>query len=466
MRFQRLQSFRWRLMAAMLIVFGLGLGASAIFSYGEAYGTLKDLRKRTLQGQAQELLAALRFRADGGVEVALPAEWEKAYHRLDKSFAYSVYDANKRVVALSPNIATPLPLVDRAELDRLQILGPERLAVLAVDAPEGHTVVVARGHPDQEALAESLINENFEHLFVVVPFILISLPLLWYISRWSLRPLERASLDAQSIGPADLSTRLSVDGLPDEVRPLVDAVNGALDRLAHACEAERRLTADAAHQLRTPVTVLDLRLQRARIGGRIEWPIIEREMAQLKHLIDRLMDLARRDNVAQPVDASDRPQSINLARIVRECAATVLPVAEKEDRSLIVEAPDVVPFHGRADDLRDMVHNLLDNALVHGSGTVRVAVRYEASGRRQEIVIEVADEGMGVPETLKETVFERFRKGPLSQGAGLGLAIVRQVARGHGGDVGFLSEPGGRARVVLPAIQDFEDQTHLHSAAE
>jgi two-component system, OmpR family, sensor histidine kinase TctE len=452
MRLQRLQSLRWRLMAAMLIVLGLGLGASALFSYGEAYGTLKDLRKRTLQGQAQELLAALRFRGDGGVEVVLPAEWEKAYQRLDKSFAYSVYDANKRVVAVSPNIANPLPLVGRAESDRLQILGPERLAVLAVDAREGHTVVVARGHPDQEALAESLIDENFEHLFVVVPFILISLPLLWFISRWSLRPLERASLEAQSIGPVDLSTRLSVDGLPDEVRPLVDAVNGALDRLAHACEAERRLTADAAHQLRTPITVLDLRLQRARIGGRIEWATIEREMGQLKHLIDRLMDLARRDNVAQAVASG--PQTINLARIVRECAATVLPVAEKEDRSLIVEVPDVVPFLGRADDLRDMVHNLLDNALVHGSGAVRVAVRHETSDRGQEIVIEVADEGVGVPEELKETVFERFRKGQYSQGTGLGLAIVRQVARGHRGDVGFLAESGCHARVVLPATQD------------
>jgi two-component system, OmpR family, sensor histidine kinase TctE len=460
---KRIDSLRWRLLVALLLVFGLGVGVSAIFSYGEAYGTLKELSKRTLQGQARELLAALRFKADGGVEVVLPVEWKNAYQRLDRSFAYSVYDANSRVVALSPNIAIPLPLVGPAESDRLQMLGPERLALLAVGAPAGHTVVVARGNPDQEALAESLIDENFEHLFVVIPFILLSLPLLWLISRWSLRPLARASLEAQSIGPADLSTRLSVDGLPDEVRPLVDAVNGALDRLAHACEAERRLTADAAHQLRTPVTVLDLRLQRARIGGRIEWPTIEREMGQLKHLIDRLMDLARRDNIAHGLDASAGSQSINLARIVRECAATVSPVAEKEDRSLIVEAPDVVPFYGRADDLRDMVHNLLDNALVHGSGTVRVAVRRETSCRGQEIVIEVTDEGMGVPAAIKETVFERFRKGQLSQGTGLGLAIVRQVARGHGGDVGFLPEPGCHARVVLPTIQDFEDQAHLRA---
>jgi signal transduction histidine kinase len=461
----RLNSLRWRLTVALLLVFGLGLGVSAIFSYGEAYGTLKELRKRTLQGQARELLAGLRFKADGGAEVTLPTEWKNAYQRLGTSFAYSVYDANRRVVALSPNIAVPLPLVDPAETDRLQIIGPERLALLAVGAPEGHTVVVARGHPDQEALAESLIDENFEHLFVVVPFILLSLPLLWQISRWSLRPLARASLEAQSIGPADLSTRLSVDGLPDEVRPLVDAVNGALDRLAHAYEAERRLTADAAHQLRTPITVLDLRLQRARLGDWIDWPTIEREMAQLRRLIDRLMGLARRDNVAQAMDAPAGPQTINLARIVRESAAIVLPIAEKEDRSVIVEAPDMVPFHGHADDLRDMVHNLLDNALVHGRGAVRVVVRHETSGCGQEVVVEVADEGTGMPDALKEAMFERFRKGPTSPGAGLGLAIVRQVARAHGGEVGFLSGHGCRLRVVLPTAQGLQDRT-LQSAAE
>jgi two-component system, OmpR family, sensor histidine kinase TctE len=462
----RLHSLRWRLMVALLLVFGAGFAVSAIFSYGEAFGTLKELRKRTIQGQAEELLAALRFTADGATKIASSPEWEKAYRSSDKAFTYSVYDATGRTVAMSPNLATPLPLVSPAELDRLQILGPEQLALLGVSAPGGYTVVVARGRSDQEALAESLIEENFEHLFVIVPFILISLPVLWLISRWSLRPLARSSLEAQSIGPADLSTRLSVDGLPDEVRPLVDAVNGALDRLAHAYEAERRLTADAAHQLRTPITVLDLRLQRARLGGRIDWPTVEQEMAQLRHLIDRLMDLARRDGAAQAVEAPFGPQTINLARIVREAAAAILPIAEKQNRSVVVEAPDALPFCGHADDLRNMVHNLLDNALVHGSGTVRAAVRHEGSDRGQAIVIEVADEGMGVPEAHKEAMFERFCKGPTSQGAGLGLAIVRQVARGHGGDVSFLSEPGCHVRVVLPAVQGFQDQTHLQSAAE
>ncbi len=82
----RLHSLRWRLMAAMLIVLGLGFGASALFSYGETYGTLKELRKRTLQDQARELVEAMRFTRDGRVEVALPQDWENAYRSPDQSF--------------------------------------------------------------------------------------------------------------------------------------------------------------------------------------------------------------------------------------------------------------------------------------------------------------------------------------------------------------------------------------------
>src|SRR3546814_18082385 len=87
--------------------------------------------------------------------------------------------------------------------------------------------------------------------------------------------------------------RLTADGLPGEIRPLVDAVNGALDRLADAYAAERRLTADAAHELRTPLAVLSLRLQRARLDGAIDWPAIEREMARMGRLVGQTLALAR-----------------------------------------------------------------------------------------------------------------------------------------------------------------------------
>jgi two-component system, OmpR family, sensor histidine kinase TctE len=117
---------------------------------------------------------------------------------------------------------------------------------------------------------------------------------------------------------------------------------------------------------------------------------------------------------------------------------------------LEVDVPDVMPCRGRPDDLRDMVRNLLDNALIHGRGTVRVRLRPETDGPARGVVIEVSDEGPGVPRGMEETVFDRFRKlSADAPGSGLGLAIVRQVARSHGGDVRF-ARNAGRVEILLP----------------
>ena len=143
---------------------------------------------------------------------------------------------------------------------------------------------------------------------------------------------------------------------------------------------------------------------------------------------------------------------LNLARVVREAAALVLPLAEQAGRQVEVDAPDVVSINGRADDLRDMVINLLDNALVHGQGAVHISVRSGAKLDRKTVFVEVSDQGAGVPNALREELFDRFRKGEqASPGAGLGLAIVRQVARSHGGDARFLAGPVCSVQVSLPA---------------
>lgn len=460
----RAHSLRWRLTSVLLLIFVLGLGASALFSYVEAYGTLKELHKRTLQGQASELLARLRVTADGHVTIALPPEWEKAYRQRDgtgSTFAYTLYDAAGRPIALSPNLDAPLPLLNtfgRGNLGRVQVIGPDDRAVLAVAAPDGYSLVVLRKQADREALAESLIAENSEHLFVLVPFILASLPLIWQISMWSLRPLARVSREAAAVGPDNPNARLSIDGLPDEIRPLVDAVNGALARLAGAYEGVRRLTADAAHELRTPIAVLDLRLQKARLDGHLDWPTLIREMAQLRRLVDQLLVLARKEN-ALPTAAAER-QLINLSRTVREAAAVVLPLADDLGREIEVDLPDdPVVVQGQADDLRDMLRNLIDNGLIHGMGTVRVSLRRsegETAMSLGRIVVEVGDQGAGVPETLREAVFDRFHKAnPASQGAGLGLSIVREVVRAHSGEISLVQTPDGFCvRIVLPAADN------------
>jgi two-component system, OmpR family, sensor histidine kinase TctE len=119
---------------------------------------------------------------------------------------------------------------------------------------------------------------------------------------------------------------------------------------------------------------------------------------------------------------------------------------------LEVEAPDVAPVFGRPDDLRDAVRNLLDNALTHGEGAVRVTAREEREGDGQRIVVEVWDQGPGIPEELREVVFDRFRKASsTSPGAGLGLAIVRHVVQAHGGEVRVETCAGRRVRISLPS---------------
>ena len=316
----------------------------------------------------------------------------------------------------------------------MEFRGPTAQMVMVARAPRGGILVVARGQVDSEALAESMLEESVEPMYLLIPSGIVALATIWLVGSWSLRPLERASREAAAVGPANPTARVSIDGLPDEVLPLVAAVNGAMDRLSQAYEAERRLTADAAHELRTPLAVLDLRLQRAQLEGGIDWSAIRRDFEHLHRVVAQLLDLARMESAAY---ALPDPQPVNLPRIVREATAMVLPLADDAGREIeiAIDAGSPISIMGYAADLRNMVRNLLDNALSHGKG--KITVRLTAPARidaDQPLVLQVTDEGGGVPEELRDSVFDRFRKGKTSStGAGLGLAIVRHVARVHGG---------------------------------
>ena len=137
----------------------------------------------------------------------------------------------------------------------------------------------------------------------------------------------------------------------------------------------------------------------------------------------------------------------------------LLPMAEEKGREITVDARDELMVFGSSDNLRDMLRNLLENALFHGAGSIGVTLRIGTSsdGGDNSVVMEVMDEGLGVPPAKRELVFERFRKaGQSSPGAGLGLAIVREVVRMHGGTVSFVPVSSGCCvRVVLPRAAAF-----------
>ncbi|HEX3845682.1 MAG TPA: HAMP domain-containing sensor histidine kinase [Steroidobacteraceae bacterium] len=448
-------SLRLRLLGAMLAVFVLGFGASLLAYRSEVYKITRDLRERTLENQAHELLDGVHAGADGSLQVNLPADWQQAYGNPSRQFVYTVFDDAHRPLAWSANLPAPLPYIpghSHRKLGPIEFIGAgaARRAVIVARGPRHLTVLVGRSGMDSDELVDSLFQEGSEQLTVIVPFALLAIALIWLISWWSLRPVARASREAARVGPQHPDLRICAGGLPREVQPLVEAANGALDRLSRAYATERRLTTDAAHELRTPLAVLNLRLQRARLTGNTDWDAVERELAQMGRLVDQLLDLARKESLARERRAEQHPV-INLSRIVREAAAAVLPLAEARDRELAVEAPDSVPVRGDSDDLRDMVRNLLENAILHGRG--KVSARIEDPGKGSDRVeIAVADAGPGIPAGQEESVFQRFRRlNAETPGSGLGLAIVRHVARSHGGDARFL--PGvGCVMVSLPAL--------------
>ena len=292
-------------------------------------------------------------------------------------------------------------------------------------------------------LAHMLDIEPVQDGLVLGGFAVAVLLLIWVVSAWSLRPLARASAEAAQAGPAHPGARITAHRLPTEMRPLVSAVNGALDRLESAYEAQKRFTADAAHELRTPLSILSLRLQRARLDGTPDWDAVEADVAQMTRLVSQLLDLARKE---QAPLADMAP--LNLARVAREAAAYMLPLIEAAGRTLVVTLPDSMPVHGHPGHLRDAITNLLENALLHGLGTITLAGQTDATA----CVLEVGDDGPGVPAALRGAVFERFRKArAATAGTGLGLAIVREVASAHRATVTFADGPTCTARLVLPA---------------
>lgn len=316
------------------------------------------------------------------------------------------------------------------------------IAALALSsvADEVATAAFGRAH----GWLRVLNREPYQDGVVLASFGLAVGALIWLVSAWSLAPLSRASREAREAGPGHPGARISSARLPTEIQPLVDAVNGALERLEAAYAAERQFTAHAAHELRTPLAVLTLRLQRARAqGSALDWPGVERDLDQMTRLVRQLLDLARK----QAGRGGQDMRPTNLSRIAREAAAAILPLVEAAGRELIVELPVSMTVRGRDGDLRDMVTNVLENALVHGQGAIRLSGGVQA-GRA---AIRVADEGAGVPAALQDEVFERFRKAQSgSPGTGLGLAIVREVARSHGGSAAFEPGPGCIVRVEMP----------------
>jgi signal transduction histidine kinase len=367
-----------------------------------------------------------------------------------------VLDSTGRIVATSPGGDRLVPLLDGARLraargdGRARFLDgraygmPDLLRVIALPARGGQTVIAATSY---EQVRSSLATVA-RTLVIGTPILLVLLGVAsWLIIGGALRPITELRRGAEEISGTARSRRLPVPEARDEVHDLAVTLNDMLGRLERAEERQRALVSDTAHELRSPLASIRTQLEVALDHPDSQrWPDtgagVLADTLRLARLADDLLLLARLDERG----LSREPVELDaLVRTARDRHS-----APRVPLELHADGPVVV--HGDARGLTRMIDNLIDNATRH-AGT-RVRVRAERSGPWAEV--SVTDDGSGIPAADRERVFARFTRldegrGRDEGGAGLGLAIVRETARAHGGDALLEdAEPGLRAVVRLP----------------
>ncbi len=325
---------------------------------------------------------------------------------------------------------------------------PSRLLATPVERGGRRSVLVV-GRTTQDR-AETLARLRDE-LLIAGPIALLLASLAGYaLAGLALRPVEAMRSRAASISADRPGERLPVPATGDEIERLGETLNEMLARLEKALERERAFVADAGHELRTPLALLRAELElalrhaesREELEGAVRLSIAE--VDRLAQLAEALLLIARTDGGELPLQLEDLDAGALATSVVNRFAWR----AQEENRSLAVEMPSGVRVRGDRLRLEQALGNLVDNALRHGSGDVRL--RTTTAGGNTEL--HCIDEGPGFPPELIVRAFDRFARSSHARaesGSGLGLAIVQVIADAHGGSAALANRPEGGADVWL-----------------
>lgn len=358
----------------------------------------------------------------------------------------------QRVYTSDPRVNLPFTAVEG--LSRPVVNGEEWIVYSSV-RPAGVAQAAQRVAARKEMAGESA-GKVFPPL---VGLVLLIGGLLVFALRRGLQPLDAAAADIARRSATTLDA-IGMDDAPAELVPLVDSINGLMQRLGVAFSAQRRFLADAAHELRTPITALRLQLQlleRTTDDQERKRALIELHSGvdRSQRLVQQLLQVAR----TEPDGEATRLAPLDLSALVRAQVAALSGKAEQAGLDLGADAYEPVLVLGDEPQLGVLLENLIENALRYtpAGGVVDVAARTEAG----QPVVRVIDDGPGIPEAERERVFERFHRGESAQslsrdGSGLGLAIVKAIAERHGAAVDLRTPVSGRGlevRVRFPATE-------------
>jgi two-component system heavy metal sensor histidine kinase CusS len=278
---------------------------------------------------------------------------------------------------------------------------------------------------------------------------------------WGLRPIRRTADRLRGVTDRNLGReRLEDVRAPSELGPFIASVSEMLGRLNQVLERQRQFTADASHELRTPLALAKSTLQAARTRERdpaeYRRAIDETlgDLDRMERLMRQLLVLARMDESDRAPEAADVSLDAVLARVAADGGAAAVQAGSR----VVLEAAPPLHVRGNEEQLVQLFGNLVENAVVHGppGGTVRVALAHEGDGRCTACI---HDDGGAIPAEALPRLFDRFYRADASRtrargGAGLGLAIAREIARRHDGDIEIASDPssGTNVRVRLPCV--------------
>jgi len=428
-----MKSIRARLSIALIILVALVSLLAALVTYRRVSSETSSL----FDYQLRQMALSLRNQISLAPRIEVPPE------QGDTDFVIQIWDLfGTRTYLSRPG----LPMINQTVLGYADLtLRGEAWRAYGLQTPDG-VIQIAQPLRVREALARAAAERVVIPLLLLLPIMIVAVA--WIVRR-GLLPLQYVTIEVQRRDVRSL-TPLREDYLPHEIAPLVNELNRLLARLRAAFDAQRTFIADAAHELRSPLTALRLQIQlldrapdetasleaRRRLGAAVERAI---------HLVEQLLALARSD----PQEGARDFKLVDLAAAAAAAVTDTHELALARQIELSLDAPPNIPIQGDPEALRTLMRNLVDNAVRYTPphGSVQVRCRATAEGP----LLEVIDTGPGIAPSDRERVFDRFYRRAAAQesGTGLGLAIVKAIAERHGARVTLEQAPGGGLRAAV-----------------
>ncbi|UXN68504.1 HAMP domain-containing histidine kinase [Devosia neptuniae] len=397
-------------------------------------------------GVIEHIADSIQRTAAGDLEVVLNEDMIEKSADFPRFWFYAIdIDGHSAQMGNIPagvaDLLEDLPRLNSANIADIGLSEAPTAIVRRENRDDGTLWIITGGGP--EVGFKALFATFGDSLFLGLLFLLtlVSFLVIPMVVTRQLRGVAHVAAEADRIDVDQRGIRLSSAHVPEELHSLVGAVNSALQRLDDGMERRQRFLADAAHELRTPIAILQTRIELLPADEQRSRLLLD--VARLANLANQLLDLQRLDadlTVFQPV---------NLVDLAAQVTADMAPLAIAAGDEISFDAEvDNVTIAGDAASLSRAIVNLIQNAVIHGGSetAIRVGVGRDGSLR-------VADTGPGIAEEHRQTIFEPFnRVVPLDQGAGLGLNLVRDIIARHHGQITVGDAPGGGAlfEISLP----------------